>query len=49
MGTIHIALGDNKSMGGSVNVPVHLDGIIKSPTVYFDGKVIMKSGKLLVN
>lgn len=48
-GTVHIALGDNKSMGGSVNVPVHLDGIIKSPTVYFDGKVIMKDGKLLVN
>lgn len=47
-GTIHIALGDNKSMGGSVNVPIHLDGIVKSPTVYFDGKIIMKSGNLLV-
>jgi len=48
MGTIHIALGDNKSMGGMVNVPVHLDGIIKRPTVYFDGKVVMKDGNLLV-
>lgn len=48
MGTIHIALGDNKSMGGSVNVPIHLDGIIKSPTVSFDGKIIMKDGNLLV-
>jgi leucyl aminopeptidase (aminopeptidase T) len=48
MGTIHIALGDNKSMGGVVNVPVHLDGIIKRPTVYFDGKVVMKDGNLLV-
>ncbi|MBI9072365.1 MAG: aminopeptidase [Melioribacteraceae bacterium] len=48
MGTIHIALGDNKSMGGKVNVPIHLDGVIKKPTVYFDGKVIMKSGKLLI-
>lgn len=48
LGTVHIALGDNKSMGGKVNVPVHLDGIIKSPTVYFDGKIIMKDGNLLV-
>jgi len=48
MGTIHIALGDNKSMGGNVDVPIHLDGIVKKPTVYFDGKVIMKNGKLLV-
>lgn len=48
MGTIHIALGDNKSMGGSVDVPIHLDGIIKKPTVYFDDKMIMKNGKLLI-
>ncbi|MEE9430752.1 MAG: aminopeptidase [Melioribacteraceae bacterium] len=48
LGTVHIALGDNKSMGGKINVPIHVDGVIKKPTVYFDGKVIMKNGKLLV-
>lgn len=48
MGTIHIALGNNKSMGGNVSVPIHLDGVIKKPTVYFDGKQIMLNGKLLV-
>jgi leucyl aminopeptidase (aminopeptidase T) len=48
MGTVHIALGNNISMGGSVNVPIHLDGVIKEPTVSMDGKVIMKSGKLLI-
>ena len=48
LGTVHIALGDNKSMGGKVNVPIHVDGVIKKPTVYFDGKIIMKNGKLLV-
>lgn len=48
MGTIHIALGDNKSMGGSVHVSSHLDGLVNKPTVYFDGKVVMKNGKLLV-
>lgn len=48
LGTVHIALGDNKSMGGIVNAPIHLDGLIKSPTVYFDEKMIMESGKLLI-
>lgn len=48
MGTIHIALGDNKSMGGNVDIPIHLDGVVKKPTVLFDGKMIMKNGKLLV-
>ena len=48
MGTIHIALGNNVSMGGSVNVPIHLDGVVKKPTVWMDGKLLMKEGKLLV-
>lgn len=48
LGTVHIALGDNKTMGGKVHVPLHLDGVIKQPNVYFDGKLIMEKGKLLI-
>jgi leucyl aminopeptidase (aminopeptidase T) len=48
MGTIHIAFGDNKSMGGTVRVASHLDGLIKGPTVWFDETMIMKDGKFLV-
>jgi aminopeptidase len=48
MGTIHIALGNNVSMGGSVNVPIHLDGVVKKPTVWMDEKLLMKDGKLLI-
>ena len=48
LGTVHIALGNNISMGGNINVPLHLDGVIKKPTVYLDGKLLMKDGKLLV-
>jgi aminopeptidase len=47
-GTIHIAFGDNVSMGGSVNVQSHLDGLVHSPTVWFDDDMVMKDGKLLV-
>jgi len=48
MGTIHIAFGDNKSMGGTVRVASHLDGLIKQPTVWFDERKIMQDGVLLV-
>ena len=48
MGTIHIALGNNISMGGTVGVGIHLDGVILEPTVTIDGKVIMENGKLMI-
>jgi leucyl aminopeptidase (aminopeptidase T) len=48
MGTVHIALGDNISMGGKVSVPSHLDLIIKGPTLLIDGKELIKDGKLLI-
>ena len=48
MGTVHIALGDNISMGGMVSVPSHLDLIIKEPTLIIDGKELIKDGKLLI-
>ena len=48
MGTVHIALGDNKSMGGDVAVSSHLDGLILKPTVYVDDRIIMDAGKLLI-
>ena len=49
MGTIHIAFGDNKSMGGTVRVASHLDGLVKEPTVWFDDKIIMKDGKFIID
>jgi leucyl aminopeptidase (aminopeptidase T) len=49
MGTIHIAFGDNKSMGGTVRVASHLDGLVLSPTVWFDDRLVMDAGRLLVD
>jgi len=48
MGTIHIAFGDNKSMGGTVRVASHLDGLVKKPTVWFDDRKMMEGGLLLL-
>jgi aminopeptidase len=48
MGTIHIAFGDNKSMGGTVRVASHLDALVRNPTVWLDEQMIMDGGMLLV-
>ena len=48
MGTVHLAIGDNKSMGGEVSVQSHLDGILSKPTLKIDGKVIMKDGEFMI-
>ena len=48
LGTVHMALGDNMSMGGKISVRSHLDGIILKPTVVVDGETIMKNGVLKV-
>ncbi len=49
IGTVHIALGDNASMGGTVTAPAHLDGILLRPTLEVNGETIMKDGKLLLD
>ncbi len=36
-GTVHLAIGDDHGIGGDVEAPLHLDGIITEPTVYVDG------------
>jgi len=47
LGTVHVAIGDNVSMGGTVCVPVHLDGVLIRPDVWFDGRLWMKDGELI--
>ncbi|WP_175059174.1 aminopeptidase [Thermococcus sp. 2319x1] len=46
-GTVHIALGSNHDFGGHVKAPIHLDGIIKNPTVLIDGKYLFRNGDLM--
>jgi leucyl aminopeptidase (aminopeptidase T) len=37
-GTVHVAIGDDASIGGETEAPLHLDGIVRDPTVYADGE-----------
>ncbi len=48
LGTVHLALGNNVSMGGTVNVGFHVDGIMTRPTLTIDDVPLLKDGKLLI-
>ncbi|WP_255151845.1 aminopeptidase [Halorarius halobius] len=39
-GTVHIAVGDDASIGGDTSAPIHSDGVLREPTVYADGEVV---------
>jgi leucyl aminopeptidase (aminopeptidase T) len=39
-GTVHIALGDDAGIGGDNDAPIHMDGVLREPTVYADGEEI---------
>ncbi len=47
LGTVHIALGDNASMGGTVEADSHLDGVLLHPTVTVDGRILVEDGRIL--
>ena len=48
LGSVHFAIGDNRSLGGSVESTIHLDGLMLEPTITVDeGKRLVREGKLL--
>ena len=43
-GTVHVAMGNNITFGGTVEVPFHSDGVILSPTLKVDDILILDRG-----
>jgi leucyl aminopeptidase (aminopeptidase T) len=48
LGTAHVAFGASAAIGGTVQVPVHLDCVLLAPTVEVDGTTIVQAGELTV-
>lgn len=48
LGTAHVAFGASAAIGGTVQVPVHLDCVLLEPTVVVDGQTVVSGGELLV-
>jgi len=46
-GCVHIAVGDNHTIGGNLQSNVHLDGVILNPTVEIDAHLTVDKGTLL--
>ncbi len=48
-GTIHIGIGTSANLGGTVQAKTHFDAIIRSPSVWMDGEVIIEKGVVLMD
>jgi 2,5-dihydroxypyridine 5,6-dioxygenase len=46
LGTLHVALGDNISLGGAIQCGLHIDIVILNPTVWLDGKMVLENEEL---
>jgi leucyl aminopeptidase (aminopeptidase T) len=47
LGTIHVAFGNNLAFGGRNRACIHLDAVIKKPSVWLDDRLIIRKGKFL--
>jgi leucyl aminopeptidase (aminopeptidase T) len=48
LGTAHVAFGASASIGGTVQVPIHIDCVVMQPDVSVDGEPLMRGGALLI-
>jgi leucyl aminopeptidase (aminopeptidase T) len=48
LGTAHVAFGASAGIGGTVQVPIHLDCVVMKPEVSVDGEALLRDGELQV-
>ena len=48
LGTVHVALGNDATIGGNVSVAYHSDGVLLRPTMFLAGEEIIREGKFLL-
>ncbi len=48
LGTIHLALGENRPLGGTNNSALHWDLVVQHATISIDGQIVLKDGRLLI-
>ncbi len=47
LGTVHIASGTNLDLGGTIEAKSHIDGLIRTPSLWMDGEPIVEQGKVV--
>jgi leucyl aminopeptidase (aminopeptidase T) len=48
LGTAHVAFGASAAIGGTIQVPVHLDCVVTRPTVEVGGTAVVREGQFLL-
>ena len=48
LGTVHIAIGDSMTLGGTVRSNIHYDILLFEPTVQMDDHIVVENGKLTI-
>jgi leucyl aminopeptidase (aminopeptidase T) len=48
LGTCHVAFGASAGIGGEIQVPIHEDVVVMTPTVEADGEAVVRDGALCV-
>jgi leucyl aminopeptidase (aminopeptidase T) len=48
LGTCHVAFGASAAIGGTVQVPIHLDCVVMKPDVTVDGEPLVRAGELVL-
>jgi len=48
LGTVHIAVGDNMTLGGRIRSDIHYDILFFEPTVQLDDTIVVDSGNLTI-
>lgn len=46
LGSAHIGIGSNLTLGGSLQAPIHYDLVLWHPTIKLDGTNVIKNGKI---
>jgi leucyl aminopeptidase (aminopeptidase T) len=47
-GSCHIALGSSAEDGGTLRSNVHIDGVVRRPTIHLDGDVVVRDGEIVL-
>lgn len=48
LGTCYFAVGDNSALGGSSSVGIHIPGVLKEPSLWFDDTPVLDKGQFLL-
>jgi len=46
LGSCHIGIGTNVTLGGTIKAPIHYDLVLWKPTLQLDGKILIENGEL---